>query len=284
MKKLYLSAPLPFMGQKRNFAREFIETLKHFDEATIFVDLFGGSGLLSHITKHCRPDATVVYNDFDDYRRRIEEIPQTNALLAQIRALTSGVKRHKRIPGNIRECIFECIAAAEKSGYVDYISLSSSLMFSMKYKLSLEEMRKEALYNNVRTTDYPICTDYLEGLIVTQSDYKELFARYKDVPGVVFIVDPPYLATEVGTYNMRWTLSDYLDVLTILQERPFIYFTSEKSSVVELCDWIGKNKTIGDPFADCVKKTICSHMGASLKYTDVMLYTNKSVKPVKKAG
>lgn len=284
MKKLYLSAPLPFVGQKRNFARAFIETLKHFDDATTFVDLFGGSGLLSHITKHCRPDATVVYNDFDDYRRRIEEIPQTNALLAQIRALASGVKRHQRITGDIRESIFECIAAAEKSGYVDYITLSSSLMFSMKYKLSLEEMRKEALYNNVRTTDYPLCPDYLEGLIVTQSDYKELFARYKDVPGVVFLVDPPYLATEVDTYNMRWTLSDYLDVLTILQERPFIYFTSEKSSVVELCEWIGKNKTIGDPFADCVKKTICSHMGASLKYTDVMLYTNKSVNTVKKAG
>ena len=284
MKKLYLSAPLPFVGQKRNFARTFIETLKHFDDATTFVDLFGGSGLLSHITKHCRPDATVVYNDFDDYRRRIEEIPQTNALLAQIRALTSGVKRHQRITGDIRESIFECIAAAEKSGYVDYITLSSSLMFSMKYKLSLEEMRKEALYNNVRTTDYPICPDYLEGLTITNCDYKELFTRYKDAPGVVFLVDPPYLATEVGTYNMRWTLSDYLDVLTILQERPFIYFTSEKSSVVELCEWIGRNKTIGDPFADCVKKTICSHMGANLKYTDMMLYTNKSVNPVKTAG
>ena len=284
MKKLYLSAPLPFVGQKRNFARDFIETLKHFDDATIFVDLFGGSGLLSHITKHCRPDATVVYNDFDDYRRRIEEIPRTNALLAQIRALASGVKRHQRITRDIRERIFECIAAAEKSGYVDYITLSSSLMFSMKYKLSLEEMRKEALYNNVRTTDYPLCPDYLEGLTITKCDYKELFARYKDVPGVVFLVDPPYLATEVGTYNMRWTLSDYLDVLTILQDRPFIYFTSEKSSVVELCRWIGQNKTIGDPFADCVKKTICSHMGASLKYTDVMLYTKKNVSSEKRAG
>lgn len=284
MKKLYLSAPLPFVGQKRNFAREFIETLKNFDDATTFVDLFGGSGLLSHITKHCRPDATVVYNDFDDYRRRIEEIPRTNALLCKIRNVALGVKRHQRITGDIRESIFECIAAADKRGYVDYITLSSSLMFSMKYTLSLEDMRKESLYNNIRTTDYPLCPDYLEGLTITKCDYKELFARYKDVPGVVFLVDPPYLATEVGTYNMRWTLSDYLDVLTILQDRPFIYFTSEKSSVVELCRWIGQNKTIGDPFADCVKKTICSHMGASLKYTDVMLYTKKNVSSEKRAG
>lgn len=123
MKKLYLSAPLPFVGQKRNFAREFIETLKNFDDATTFVDLFGGSGLLSHITKHCRPDATVVYNDFDDYRRRIEEIPRTNALLCKIRNMASGVKRHQRITGDIRESIFEYIEAADKRGYVDYITL-----------------------------------------------------------------------------------------------------------------------------------------------------------------
>ena len=182
MKKLYLSAPLPFVGQKRNFARAFVETLKHFDDATTFVDLFGGSGLLSHITKHCRPDATVVYNDFDDYRRRIEEIPRTNALLAQIRALASGVKRHQRITGDIRESIYECIAAAEKSGYVDYITLSSTLMFSMKYSLNLDEMKRETLYNNIRTTDYPLCPGYLDGLVITCCDYKELFARYKDLP------------------------------------------------------------------------------------------------------
>ena len=272
MKKLYLSAPLPFVGQKRNFARTFIETLKHFDDATTFVDLFGGSGLLSHITKHCRPDATVVYNDFDDYRRRIEEIPQTNALLAQIRALTSGVKRHQRITGDIRESIFECIAAAEKSGYVDYITLSSSLMFSMKYKLSLEEMRKEALYNNVRTTDYPLCPDYLEGLTITNCDYKELFTRYKDVPGVVFLVDPPYLSTDVTTYSMYWRLSDYLDVLTVLNGHSFVYFTSNKSSIVELCEWMDKNRTLGDPFEGCVKSEFNAHMNYNSRYTDIMLY------------
>ena len=83
MKKLYLSAPLPFVGQKRMFAREFIKVLEQFKDKTVFVDLFGGSGLLSHITKHQRPDATVVYNDYDGYCRRLKAIPQTNALLAR---------------------------------------------------------------------------------------------------------------------------------------------------------------------------------------------------------
>nr|DAF53120.1 MAG TPA: DNA adenine methylase [Siphoviridae sp. ctLdn10] len=51
MRKLYNSAPLPFVGQKRMFAKDFKKVLEHFPDGTTFVDLFGGSGLLSHITK-----------------------------------------------------------------------------------------------------------------------------------------------------------------------------------------------------------------------------------------
>ena len=52
-KKMYLSAPLPFVGQKRMFVRELIQVLKQFPDDATFVDLFGGSGLLSHIAKRC---------------------------------------------------------------------------------------------------------------------------------------------------------------------------------------------------------------------------------------
>ncbi len=48
MRRQYLSAPLPFQGQKRMFAKEFIKVLKHYPDDAVFVDLFGGSGLLSH--------------------------------------------------------------------------------------------------------------------------------------------------------------------------------------------------------------------------------------------
>lgn len=54
--KLYISAPLPFVGQKRMFAKPFIEVIKQYPKGTVFVDLFGGSGLLSHITKHYHPE------------------------------------------------------------------------------------------------------------------------------------------------------------------------------------------------------------------------------------
>lgn len=273
MKKLYLSAPLPFVGQKRMFAREFIKVLEQFKDKTVFVDLFGGSGLLSHITKHQRPDATVVYNDFDGYRRRLEAIPQTNALLADLRAIAKDIQHHKPITGVARERILERIIREERqTGYVDFITISSSLMFSMKYQLSVEGMKKETLYNNIRKADYQLCPDYLDGLTITSCDYKELYLRYKDVPDAVFLVDPPYLSTDVCTYKMYWRLSDYLDVLTVLNDHSFVYFTSNKSSIVELCQWMGKNRTLGDPFEGCVKSEFNAHMNYNAGYTDMMLY------------
>ena len=122
-------------------------------------------------------------------------------------------------------------------------------------------------------TDFPPCADYLEGLTITSCDYREVFEQYKDVPGVVFLVDPPYLSTDSKTYKMYWKLSDYLDVLGVLAGHRFIYFTSNKSSIVELCDWMGKHPELGNPFENCQRREFNAHMNYSASYTDIMLYT-----------
>ncbi|WP_228442169.1 DNA adenine methylase [Chryseobacterium nematophagum] len=97
--KNYTQAPLPFQGQKRRFLKQFKEALKEFSPTATYVDLFGGSGLLSHTVKNVYPDANVIYNDFDNYCQRLENIDKTNALLSDIRKIcidnTSGVQKEK---------------------------------------------------------------------------------------------------------------------------------------------------------------------------------------------
>ena len=272
-KKLYLSAPLPFVGQKRNFARPFIKVLEQYPDGTTFVDLFGGSGLLSHIAKRQKPNSKVVYNDFDNYRERLERIPETNELLARLREICADIPRKGPITGEARDQVLATIAAHEaRYGYVDYITLSPSILFSMKYALSLDAIKKEGLYNKIRTTDFSPAGDYLDGLTVTSADYRDVFEQYKDEPGVVFLVDPPYLSTEVGTYKMYWKLSDYLDVLNVLRDHRFVYFTSNKSSIVELCSWLGRNRDLGNPFAGCSVVEFQAQMNYSSGYTDMMIY------------
>ena len=272
MRKQYLSAPLPFVGQKRMFAKQYIKVLSQYPNDATFVDLFGGSGLLSHLTKCQKPEAKVIYNDYDDYRKRLAAIPYTNMILENIREIVKGIPKGKIINGNTRNMIKE---AETKYRYIDYVTLSTSLLFSMKYKDNLQDLQKETIYNKVRKTNYPLCTDYLEGLEITSCDYKELYQKYKDTPNVVFSVDPPYLCTEVGTYKMNWRLSDYLDILTVIANNNFVYFTSNKSSIIELCEWIGKNRSIGNPFINCNKIIFNAQMNYQATYQDIMLYTNR---------
>ena len=266
----YNAAPLPFQGQKRNFVRIYRDLLATLPDDAIFVDLFGGSGLLSHATRVAKPNATVVYNDYDNYRQRIAAIPTTNALLARIRPLVANVARHARIPDETRLTILDILQQADKQGYVDYITLSSSLLFSSKYATSLDGFVREQLYNNVRRSDYS-AEGYLDGIEIASVDYRELFERYKDNPRAIFLLDPPYLSTDTTTYNMSWSLSDYLDVLTLLNGHRFVYFTSSKSQIFELCDWLGRNPSLGNPFVDAVRHEHVVALNYTAGYTDIML-------------
>lgn len=279
-KKMFKTAPLPFQGQKRRFAGGFataLTELKEKKDVKVVVDLFGGSGLLAHIAKRIVPGAKVIYNDYDDYSKRLLNIDKTNKLLADIRLLLIDTPRDKcRIDNTTKAKIMQRIAQDDAQGYVDYITLSASLLFSGKYLLSLEEFAKEHLYNKIKVTDYEFNpNDYLDGLEVVRLDYKELYQQYKDVEGVLFVVDPPYLSTDTSTYNSDkyWRLRDYLDVLNVLIDTNYFFFTSNKSSLVELCEWLEHNKKyFSNPFERSVVNTKNVTINKTASYQDMMLY------------
>ena len=134
---------------------------------------------------------------------------------------------------------------------------------------------REGLYNCVRTSDIPPAGDYLDGIDVVSADYREIFERYRDTPGVVFVVDPPYLSTDVSSYRMSWSLSDYLDVLSVLPGHDFVFFTSSKSQLVELCDWLGRNNGLGNPLARCALDDSSAVVNHNAGYTDMMFHTRR---------
>jgi hypothetical protein len=268
----YIQAPLPFQGQKRRFYTAFKNALNEFSTKRIFVDLFGGSGFLSHTIKQTLPGARVIYNDFDDYHVRLANIECTNAILADIRAMLTEYADGEKLSDKDRTRVLERIA--KESNYVDYITLSSNLLFSMKYVLTFEDLKKQTMYNCLRKSNYPLCNNYLQGVEIVKMDYKELYRQYKNVPGVVFLVDPPYLSTDTSTYNKEnyWKLSDYLDVLSVIQNSSYFYFTSNKSEIIELCDWMEKNLGIDNPFREAFIKKVSATMNHNSGYTDIMLY------------
>ena len=268
--KMYMSAPLPFMGQKRRFVKDFRKVLKRFDDVTTIVDLFGGSGILSHVAKHERPDAKVVYNDYDFYCERLSHIESTNEILSVIRPLLADVPKDKKIPDGLKKEILSIIRQYDDVGYVDYITLSSSLLFSGKYATCYDGLAKQTMYNTMKHSNYS-ADGYLDGLEVVHCDYRELFVKFPDKDKTLFLIDPPYLSTEVGAYKCYWRLTDYLDVLKLLQGTRFIYFTSNKSNIIELCKWIDENSDLGGVLNGAEVLTQANNINYNAGFTDMML-------------
>jgi hypothetical protein len=268
----YNQAPLPFQGQKRKFVKLFAEKIETLPDDTIFVDLFGGSGLLSRAAKDTKPMCQVIYNDYDDYHLRIANIANTNKLIAEIRSITGSMPRFQRLSSDIKEKILTVIAKHEQDvGYVDYITISSSIMFSSKYVLSLNGLRKESFYNSVKKQDYDRASDYLDGLEICKCDYMRLFDEFKNNEKAFFICDPPYLNTDVTTYKMNWTLRDYLRVLNCLRASQFAFFTSEKSSLIELLEWLEDKFSYNNPLKKANEYRIRTTVNGTAGYEDIML-------------
>lgn len=241
-KKTYSTPPLPFRGNKRYFVKKFREVLSDLRDIEVVVDLFGGSGLLSRAAKDVMPQARVIYNDFDGYTQRLENIERTNEILDLIRPFVEGVETLKRVPDEKRKKILDLLSEQEKKGFVDYITIASGLLYSGQFATTLEQLSKHPFYNSIRSA--PISAEgYLYGLEVTCKDFRELFEEYKNREKVLFLLDPPYLQTDLDSYHNSdfWTLGETLDVVRMMMGSNFIFFTSDKSDIPELLDWLSEN-------------------------------------------
>lgn len=257
-KKTYTTPPLPFRGNKRYFVKEFRKVLQNLKDIEVVVDLFGGSGLLSRAAKDVLTHARVIYNDFDNYTQRLENIERTNEILDLIRPFVEGVETLKRVPDDKRKNILDVLSEQEKKGFVDYITLASGLLFSGQFATSLETISKHPFYNSVRQSPFS-AEGYLDGLEVTCKDFRELFEEFKNREKVLFLLDPPYLQTDLDSYHNAdfWTLGESLDVVRMMMGSKFIFFTSDKSDIPELLDWLCEN-TSGFDFvknAEIYKRT-----------------------------
>ena len=272
MIRTFKSSPLPFRGQKRYYVKRFASVLNECQDIKVVVDLFGGSGLLSRVAKDCLPQARVIYNDYDYFCKRIEHIDETNELCARIAPMVKDVPEDRRIPETTRQAILRLLRDQEKTGFCDYITLSGSLLFSGNWAKNYAEFERRAFYNRSVRTHYD-ASGYLDGLEIAHQDYKELFAAYANEKDVLFLLDPPYLQTDVSAYSSDtyWQLKDYLDVLQLLKGTKYILFTSGKSQIIELCQWINSNFPDAHLLQGVEKWEQDSRVNDFTSYKDIML-------------
>lgn len=230
---------------------------------------------MSHAVKSVYPNARVVWNDFDDYAHRLANIGKTNQILADIREILKDYPDRERIDNRHRERILERLR--QEQGFVDWITISSSLLFSAKYITDFEGLSKQTLYNNIKQSNYD-AEGYLHGVERVQMDYRDLFAEFSKMSNVVYLIDPPYLSTDTKTYtNMDyWRLGDYLDILKMLEGNSYFYFTSEKSQIIELAAWLSENGFKKNPFAGATTKVVHTSLNHTAKYNDIMIFKSQT--------
>jgi hypothetical protein len=144
----------------------------------------------------------------------------------------------------------------------------------MNYAKSYAEFQNGSMYNRIRQDDY-VTDGYLDGLEVVRMDYSELCVQFRDTPRALFVADPPYLSTDIDTYNSAdyWKLKDYLNVLTALDGLNYVYFTSNKSQIVDLCEWLDTNDgKVRNIFRGASIKNGYSTINNCAGYMDIMLY------------
>lgn len=282
----FIQAPLPFQGQKRMFLAAFKQALGYFSPTATYVDLFGGSGLLSYTTKQHYPQAKVIYNDYDNYVQRLRNIDKTNALLADIRQIvikSPTYRKSEKLEEKYKKQVLKRIE--QERGFVDYITLSANITFSGQFFDNWDELKNQHIYicrffrsgdpNYIKQYDNDI-NSYLNGLEIVRSDAYALYKKYNLHKNVVFIIDPPYLNTDQQAYkNKGWNLREYLDIIHYLQSSRYIYFTSNKSQIRELCAWMAKETDFKNPFVGAYMVRKERSLNHNSSYLDIMIFKNK---------
>lgn len=276
-KKTFKQAPLPFIGQKRMFLKHVEIVLnKHIDgegEGWTIVDVFGGSGLLSHTAKQLKPKATVIYNDFDGYAERLNHIDDINRLRQIIFNYLHGIiPKNGRLSKEIKVEIINKIN--DFKGYKDLNCLASWLLFSGQQVGSFDALFAKDFWNCVRQSDYPTAEGYLDGIEVISESFHKLIPRYQNQDKVLLLLDPPYLCTRQESYKQA-TYFDLIDFLRLihLTKPPYIFFSSTKSEFIRFIGYLVESKGNNwQAFEDCERIIVNASTSKDGMYEDNMIY------------
>ncbi|MBR0574058.1 MULTISPECIES: hypothetical protein [Pasteurellaceae] len=272
----FKKAPLPFAGQKRMFLKHFEkilnENIQGDGQGWTVVDVFGGSGLLSHTAKHLKPQVKVIYNDFDRYSERLKHINETNQLRQQIYDIAKDTPKNKRLHLSLKLKIIKIINNFK--GYKDLNCIASWLLFSGQQVSNFDELYSKTFWNCVRQSDYANADGYLNDIEVINESFHTLIPKFQNQEKVLLLLDPPYLCTNQKSYRQD-TYFDLIDFLRLinLTKPPYIFFSSTKSEFIRFIDYIIENRFNNyQSFEHARRITINAFTSYAIQYEDNLVY------------
>lgn len=238
-------------------------------QATIFYDVFGGSGIISHTLKYLYPHNRVVWNDYDNYQERLDNTHITEQVRQELLNILPSKEVIRLTPAE-KEAVIKLLDSYQ---YLDTITLATYLCFSGNYAQDRESLYK--IINYQRVNQSPIITqNYLKGVERVSLDFKTLLdsipQEQKDNQQAFLILDPPYLQTFKGNYSDSFSLKQFFSLFESIT-KPYIFFSSENSDILEFLEFFSKynktfeNYTFNTAFLKC--------LGTTERKLDYMIYT-----------
>lgn len=179
----------------------------------------------------------MLWNDYDNYQKRLDHIAQTESLRAWIYEKVCDIGYQNALPKHIKQEILAHIHALETQGeYIDYTTLSPYLLFSGNYARDFTELSKRTFYKCISATRLT-AQGYLHGVERVSLDFIDLLDSYKSYKNKCLILDPPYLQTQVGNYKDHFSLGQFFNLIERVQ-RPYLFFGSDRSDIIEAFEYL----------------------------------------------
>ncbi|MDP0299426.1 hypothetical protein [Glaesserella parasuis] len=256
----------------KHFSQILNDNISGDGEGWTIVDVFGGSGLLSHTAKQLKPQARVIYNDFDHYAERLRYIPDINQLRQQLAVALADCPKGKRLDKTKKLQLIGIIEAFK--GYKDLHVLCSWLLFSGEQVKNIEDLYKHNFWHCLRQSNYPSADGYLEGVEIVCESFHQLVPRFSGKEKVLLVLDPPYLFTRQESYRQEkyFDLIDFLRLINITKP-PYIFFSSKESEFIRFIEYMQEDKVDNWQAFDGVERIVVSvSVSCDKKYEDNMVY------------
>lgn len=256
---------LPFRGNKHIWYNKFKEIINNLEyENLTVVDVFGGSGLLSHWVKQLKPNYQVIYNDFDNFTQRLEHMNETEMIRKRLREIIDNnteVTYNDKKPLNktcydlIRKELIKI--KSDYPDFVDWITISSWVCFSATKYDNLDDILKQKKYygrtpkNELKRYDYLNDVEVIHKDASNPDEFINFINSIKQNENVIYILDPPYLYTESSGYASN--KKEYFDLKAninlfywFIHKIPCLFFTSTKSGLIECYNITSKLYNVND--------------------------------------
>ena len=206
-----LRAPVVYQGGK---FKELTRIFEHEpNDVGTFVDVFGGGGVVA--LNYSARGVSTHYNDLYPplvlMYKTLQDQAATEALQTRLDSITPSLEEHAAICRGEKGML-------ERLFYITRCTMGvdphSTKIPAPRFKERTTELKTSILPPSVKLMDY---VPYVSKWRITEKDFRDVLAEYKDDADAFLYCDPPYVSKTTKQYTTSFTTADLLEIYEFMK-------------------------------------------------------------------